>query len=119
MAAHVLLGWVLARWEMWTFPLVGLACAGVGLFVGRSLLGKRRTAARPPAPVPAAAPQVRPDDDDEDGPAEPGRDRRVWPRHKVREVKVTISDAAGAGEPFEGWVVNRSLGGLGISVDQP
>jgi hypothetical protein len=45
-------------------------------------------------------------------------DRRSWPRRK-RALQVVLQDAAGEGDPFPAWVMDRSLGGLGLSVDQP
>jgi len=45
-------------------------------------------------------------------------DRRSWPRRK-RALQVVLQDAGGAGDPFPAWVMDRSLGGLGLSVDQP
>ncbi len=54
-----------------------------------------------PVPTPAAPP-----------------DRRTSPRRKGNLVAVLISDAQGAAEPIEGWVVDRSPGGLGLLVDE-
>jgi len=45
-------------------------------------------------------------------------DRRSWPRRK-RALQVVLQDAGGAGDPFPAWVMDRSLGGLVLSVDQP
>jgi hypothetical protein len=47
-----------------------------------------------------------------------GEDRRSWPRRK-RAIQVVLQDASGAGDPFPAWVMDRSIGGLGLSVDQP
>ncbi len=44
-------------------------------------------------------------------------DRRSWPRRK-RALQVVLQDAGGEGDPFPAWVMDRSLGGLGLSVDQ-
>jgi hypothetical protein len=32
---------------------------------------------------------------------------------------VVVQEAGGAGEPFPAWVMDRSIGGLGLSIDQP
>jgi hypothetical protein len=48
----------------------------------------------------------------------PGEDRRSWPRRK-RAIQVVIQAAGGAGDPFPAWVMDRSIGGLGLSIDQP
>jgi|SRR5712692_9651017 len=45
-------------------------------------------------------------------------DRRSWPRRK-RAIQVVLQEAGGAGEPFPAWVMDRSIGGLGLSIDQP
>lgn len=45
-------------------------------------------------------------------------DRRSWPRRK-RAIQVVLQDAGGEGDPFPAWVMDRSIGGLGLSVDQP
>jgi PilZ domain len=45
-------------------------------------------------------------------------DRRSWPRRK-RAIQVVLQDAAGHRDPFPAWVMDRSIGGLGLSVDEP
>jgi hypothetical protein len=45
-------------------------------------------------------------------------DRRSWPRRK-RAIQVILQDAGGEGDPFPAWIMDRSIGGLGLSVDQP
>jgi hypothetical protein len=47
-----------------------------------------------------------------------GEDRRSWPRRK-RAIQVMLQDAGGEGDPFPAWIMDRSIGGLGLSVDQP
>jgi hypothetical protein len=47
-----------------------------------------------------------------------GDERRSWPRRK-RAIQIIVQDAAGAGDPFPAWVMDRSVGGLGLSIDQP
>ena len=47
-----------------------------------------------------------------------GGERRSWPRRK-RAIQVVLQDAAGEGDPFPAWIMDRSIGGLGLSVDQP
>jgi hypothetical protein len=46
------------------------------------------------------------------------RDRRVAPRRSGNLVPVLLSDAQALAEPFEGWVLDRSPGGLGLLVDE-
>ena len=45
-------------------------------------------------------------------------DRRSWPRRK-RAIQVVLQDAAGHRDPFPAWIMDRSMGGLGLSVDEP
>ena len=45
-------------------------------------------------------------------------ERRSWPRRK-RAIQVVLQDAAGEEDPFPAWIMDRSIGGLGLSVDQP
>jgi hypothetical protein len=45
----------------------------------------------------------------------PAVDRREAPRRR-KHIKVLVSDTAGGREPVPGWVLDRSLGGLCLSV---
>jgi hypothetical protein len=45
-------------------------------------------------------------------------ERRTTPRRKGNPVSVHLIDGAEAGVPFEGWVVDRSSGGLRLLVDE-
>jgi hypothetical protein len=64
-------------------------------------------------PVPAAAAAAASDDD------EPGSERRTSVRRKGNPVPVQITNDGATMEPFQGWVLDRSTGGLRILVDQP
>jgi hypothetical protein len=61
-----------------------------------------------PAPVSAATVTQAPD-----------KERRTSPRRKGNPVPVQISTANATMEAFQGWVLDRSQGGLRILVDQP
>jgi hypothetical protein len=50
--------------------------------------------------------------------AKADNERRSWPRRK-RALQVVLQDTGGESDPFPAWVMDRSLGGLGLSVDQP
>jgi hypothetical protein len=65
---------------------------------------------RPPAPEPppAAAPR------EEDHAA-----KRSAPRRKGNPVPVVLTNESATMDPFQGWVLDRSSGGLRILVDQP
>jgi hypothetical protein len=46
-------------------------------------------------------------------------ERRSTPRRKGNPVSVYISNGTTGSEPFQGWVVDRSAGGLRLLVDEP
>ena len=48
----------------------------------------------------------------------PVQERRSWPRRK-RTLQILIQDAAGEEQPIPAWVMDRSLGGLRLAIDQP
>jgi hypothetical protein len=97
----------LPSWVMWTLPTIAVVSLGLGVVVGRRLYGPR-----PAAPT-ETPPSVQESADEGDG---EWVERRSSPRHKVRQVKVLLSDVNAQAPPFEGWLLNRSLGGLGLSV---
>lgn len=45
-------------------------------------------------------------------------DRRAQPRRKGNPVSVQVSNSGATTEPMQGWVVDRSTGGLRLLVDQ-
>lgn len=83
-----------------------------------------------PTPPPAAADILLADEvpettglPAEEGPAvEPAiqeaQERRSAPRRKGNPVSVQVSNATATTEPFQGWVIDRSSGGLCLLVDQ-
>jgi hypothetical protein len=46
------------------------------------------------------------------------KERRSWPRRK-RAIQVVLQEASGEGNPFPAWILDRSVGGLRLSVDDP
>src|SRR5438094_1772893 len=110
MLAHLLLGLDLSHWQIWVAPAIGLVSAGLALFVGHVLLGKRRRSFQPPASATAAQP-----DPFAYGSA---TERRASVRRKGKQIKVLISDAEALEQPTEGWVMDRSMGGLCLLVYQ-
>jgi hypothetical protein len=46
-------------------------------------------------------------------------EERATPRRKGNPIAVHLSDATASASPIEGWVVDRSQGGLGLSVFNP
>jgi hypothetical protein len=80
-----------------------------------------RVAPAPVAPLPVPAPPVAPAPKSGDSRklARPvtHQERRTAPRRSGNPVSVQVS-LSGGGEPFQGWVVDRSSGGLRLLVDQ-
>jgi hypothetical protein len=58
----------------------------------------------------SAAPQIRPVTTQE---------RRANPRRKGNPVSVFISNGSAPSEPMQGWVLDRSTGGIRLLVDDP
>jgi hypothetical protein len=69
-------------------------------------------------PVSVATADAAPLPESPSSSSEAERERRSWPRRK-RAIQVVLQDAAGEGDPFPAWIMDRSMGGLGMSVDQP
>jgi hypothetical protein len=69
----------------------------------------------PVAPPPDEEPEDALEEADEDASWE---DRRNEPRRKGNPVSVQVSNSTHSSEPFQGWVVDRSSGGLRLLVDQ-
>lgn len=99
----------LASGGIWTLILFGLSATGFGLFMGRILFG--------PSSVLGGA-----------TPASGGTSTyvslhdlnlRSSPRTNVDGTKILVSQNQSLTNPLEGWVTDRSLGGLGLSVPQP
>ncbi len=49
---------------------------------------------------------------------EGGEERRSSPRRKGNPISVLVSNAGATSEPLQGWVVDRSAGGVRLLVDQ-
>jgi hypothetical protein len=100
------------RWETVAALAAGLATFALLLLLSR-LLARRRErlgrSAKPAGSVPSptlALPGV-------------GDERRSAPRQCSSPIRVLLSDADFQSEPFEGWVVDCSIDGLGVSAVQP
>lgn len=72
--------------------------------------------ATPPAPEAAAPDQEAPTSGEEMAESAEGGDRRIHPRRK-KLLRVQLVNPFSNAEPFSGWVVDRSLGGMCLSVD--
>src|SRR5262245_60160851 len=89
----------------WAVPFVGAAACGLAYLLGRRFL------LAPPSEA----------GEDTAGLAEGLRgvsgERRATPRRRGHSVEVVLADEAG--REVGGWVVDRSLGGLCLVVDEP
>ncbi len=99
----------LTRTSELTVPLTALVSLALGLLLGRFLYYRPGAEAEtgPAQPAPDGPPV---------GSEEYWAERRSAPRFSVRQLKVLLLDPKSQAEPFEGWLLNRSLGGLGLSV---
>lgn len=102
-----------AEWPVWAIPAVGLAASGVVFFLGWLLFGGSRRARRPSS-LPSRANQQAPDPFVQGDP----RDRRAALRRGGNPVAILISDAEARAKPSPGWVIDRSTGGLCLSVSE-
>jgi hypothetical protein len=101
--------------QPWMIPVIGALSASLAFLFGRRFL------ARPaPAPAATAVPELPPDST----PLVTARlrksdpDRRGAPRRKGNRIAVFLTDDPDR-EPLQGWVVDRSMGGLCVMVDKP
>jgi hypothetical protein len=97
----------------WIFPImVGIACAGLALVMGRNLLARRR-----PDPGPAT-PKPKPDPTPVADPFVHGSatERRNALRRGGNPTPVLVTDQERTAEPFRAWVLDRSTGGLCLAV---
>ena len=93
-----------------TMVLFGLSSMGFGLFLGRILFS---------APGMAARAAVSPDFHPPSYVSASTLDLRASPRTPVAQTKILVSPTVAPAEQFEGWITDRSLGGLGLSVLHP
>src|SRR5262245_47109075 len=91
----------------WVGPLMGVAVAALAFVVGRRFFADRPGQARL-GPQSAASTSLQ----------GVNSDRRGAPRRRGATVEVCLDDGSGA-DPVPGWVTDRSVGGLGLLVDDP
>ncbi|HEV3115959.1 MAG TPA: hypothetical protein VGY58_02820 [Gemmataceae bacterium] len=101
----------ISHWEIWIIPLAGFLSAAVTLFVGRLWFRKPKMAERIPEPKPDVA---VPDPFVGGGVHE----KRCAFRRGGRLTKVLVSDVTATAPPSIGWVLDRSVSGLGLLLDQ-
>jgi hypothetical protein len=117
LATHVK-PWDPSAWPTGTAVIVGAIVTLVVLYVGSRMHRRRRTVplARgwtQPWPGPVAAPPAT-------DPFVQGsdRERRSAPRRQGNPVPLLITPAGSEGEPLRGLILDRSLGGVRLSLDQ-
>jgi hypothetical protein len=103
----------LASPEMWLGAGVGVGVSWLLFFAGRQVLLRRR---------------ARASADTADGSAAAGEvdvfvhgsrsERRLAPRRRGNTVEVLVTDQSGQ-PPLSGWIVDRSVGGLGLLMEKP
>src|SRR4051794_2790272 len=47
-----------------------------------------------------------------------GIEKRVYPRRRGGSVSVEVADAEGRIRPYRGWVIDRSVGGVCLAVEE-
>lgn len=103
-----------SRWEAWIAPSVGVGCALLAVLIGRWLFSERAPDPHLRFPPSRNPPTPQPDPFVHGSASE----RRASLRRGGNPVAVLISDAETKLPPFQGWVLDRSMGGLCLSVDQ-
>jgi hypothetical protein len=102
----------------WAVPAIGLVATGLAFAVGVAVLNRRPGRARRSrggAGPDAANPEANPDPFLQGSSSE----RRVAARRVGNMVAVSVTDGDGQGTPVEGWVADRSVGGLCLRLDSP
>jgi hypothetical protein len=103
----------LPQWEYWVILIIGLASAGLALVTSTAVFRARRR--RQPPPVRASQTTSDPSDPFIFGSA---TERREAARRPGRHVRALISDADAQAVPSQGWITDRSVGGLGLNLDR-
>ena len=100
----------------WGVPAIGLVATGLAFAVGFAVLNRRAGRASRAAAAPGPAePPANPDPFVQGSTSE----RRTALRRVGNLVAVSVTDADGQGLPVDGWVADRSVGGLCLRLDAP
>jgi hypothetical protein len=102
---------------LWVTPVVvGAASAGLALIMGRGFLTRRRRVVDPPAPRPTVMREGASDYD----PFIHGSatEKRGALRRGGNPMPVLISDQEVKEQPYQGWILDRSTGGLCLAVGE-
>ena len=111
MVAALVRGIDLPHLDFWPAVVVGLVSMSLALVFGRIVLGRRRPVGPPP---PKESSPVR--DPFEHGSA---TERRTSLRRTGRQIRVFVTDLEGKNPAVEGWIMDRSMGGLCLSIYEP
>src|ERR1700716_4038016 len=96
-------------WQRWIIMLTGLASAILALFLGRMVLQARwRKPSTPPEEAAGEGPYVQGS----------SQERRQAIRRHGTPVKILVTGRKAQDRPEEGWVLNRSLSGLGLCLSE-
>jgi hypothetical protein len=108
--------WALPPWIFWTAVAVGVAFAGMVFWLGWTLWIRRRTRLRQLAGTPRHWKEdASPQDAFRYG---LGMARRRSVRLSGNQIPVLVSLDHSKKDPLEGWVINRSQGGLRLTLAQ-
>lgn len=112
-----------SRFGTWYAPIIGLAASALVFLIGWLIVGRRR---EQPQPVQqprvrtiTASPPPKPEAEHDLFIQGSAMERRGSLRRRGNAVAILITDAEASTDPTPGWVVDRSIGGLGLSVDKP
>lgn len=107
----------LAQHKEWVAPAIGVAAALLVFAIGRLWVVLRARSRRRTIPLPA--PNIALKDPDGDLFAQGSNvERRASLRRSGNAVAIQISDAEATAKPHHGWVIDRSMGGLCLSVQE-
>src|SRR5262245_25857701 len=102
---------LLARFDLlaapWQMSIIGVASTALALMLGRALLGEKKQ------PGGSA-------DGSEHDPFLRGSkmEKRIASRRRGNMIEVLVAEGETVANPWSGWVLDRSTGGLGILVDR-
>ena len=102
----------------WAVPAIGLVATGLAFAVGVAVLNRRPGRAARPAPgahSDLAEPPANLDPFVQGSKSE----RRVANRRGGNMVPVSVTDAEAQTPPVQGWVTDRSVGGLCLRLEAP
>jgi hypothetical protein len=98
-----------ASWQTWAIPVAGLCAAWLTLFAGRFFLARWRAGR---AEQTAGGPVHDPFDHGS------VTERRAAPRREGSHVEVLVRGAEAAQEPVRAWVIDRSMGGVCLLLNE-